>query len=250
MNLTKSFFALAVGAAAAGVLPAAYGEAAESKVVGWAIVDPKADSANRQLLGVPFAGYDGGRMPLEQYLDVNQLATGDKLFVYDGTGYRGWSFNAGTKAWTQLLKLDRTTGAAAHAEGGGEYARTLAPGLAVWLERAAEAAPVALTGRQVENGPLPTDAGWNPRSVTTIEPGVADLDAAFPGATADDVVIVDRGTEAPDRLQKKDGVWGHYVETVKDDGKGHTIRRSVWKTDDVALAAGAGFWYVRKGAAE
>ena len=174
------------------------------------------------------------------------LTTGDKLHVYDqdNARYRSWQLKDSGQ-WealgTYLLSSD---GQVNWESAGKPEATTVTRGSGAWLERQNAAAYVYLVGQYDASKVTTTlSAGWN----LVGNPAATAYDLSNIVPFEGDGIIVPT-TAAPKNMTYADGTWGYNKNTVVEIN-GRKFVKIVRVTNDNAIPAGTGFWYIRSEAA-
>ena len=191
-------------------------------------------SSSNTVVGVPWVN-----ATLSNLVSTATLATGDIIYLYEGTTWYGYRLNAGV--WEPMTTIGGTDSV-----GTPDAAdiKTLAQGKGLIVQRASNTDPIYLCGRyEVATGlntQIPAGATVliaNPNTVAkTIGEGV--------GSDGDEIRIPLNGGGLK-IYSKQNGVWGTYEEsTVTRAGRTKIVR--TW-TQGCSLSAGMGAWYVNKG---
>ena len=245
---------LGVALAAACAARAQVGETSISTVFGIRKVDSRRENT---LVSVPWVACTGGVESAEicvaDLVKTASLTEGDRLLAFNAQrgAYDGWTL---VKAEDGLLAWEPSTTvtAAGLTVAAGERDATLARGRAIWLMRQDASKPFYLQG-QFEGAPAvvrvaggSADAPAYPLLGNALREGVAvnDLDWGD-GPVAGDTLSIPDG--AVPRVLEWDAAAGKWYRTVPTMVGGRV--QNVRTTGD-RIAAGAGFWYVRRAADE
>ena len=228
----------------AAVLESTDGTAAQAKVLSDTTIGVLAitNAPATAIIGVPWVALSGGAISVSNLVYTANLTEGDTIKAYDSASgkYKAWELQS-DKTWQPLIVVGGAEGSAADAY-------TVPRGAGVWLTRQDPAAPIYLVGGVAE-GEMPAtpldpakgdSPAWNLVASPSAEPvAVGELLDEKPG---DKIVIPTAG--APKNYEKVNGQWGYWTTETVMDGDEPVGVRSVFKTDDVTVPAGTGFWYL------
>lgn len=187
------------------------------------------------LVSVPFLGYGGGAVTVQDMVKTSNLGEGSKLYVADGSGgYNTWTLNAGG-TWVADGKViigddgSASTGASEH-----QGTATVARGGAFWIK------PSNTSGNKVYLlGQGDTTAGSS-----TVVPNVWNL---VGNTAAEAKTIATSGYTAGDKIcvQKDDtnGTLLTYTYRSKDPAGWY----KAGKLETLTIQPGQGFWFFSKG---
>lgn len=182
---------------------------------------------------------------VSDFVKTANLSNGDRLYAFNnGTGlYEAWEIKNG--AWEAIGTVNVDTGSITSPASADT--RTLVRGGALWIVRQnPSAGPFYLFGQSSDTA-ITTSVTVGTASAPVWNLVANPTDAAYslskitnPGA-ADEIYIITDGK--PVKYFFKNGSWGTYVYTTRDDGK--TVMD--WSTAGTTIPRGTGFWYVSKG---
>ena len=192
-------------------------------------------ATSNTVVGVPWVSATGGNISLSNLVSTATLATGDIVYLYEGTTWYGYRLNGGV--WEPMT----TVGTNSVSSAGAADAKLLTRGTGLIVQRASNANPIYLCGRDV------TVTGGS-----TVIPANATMLIANPalvtknittGVEGDQIRVILNGGAMDIYEKRSDGWYG----TVTDMTFGFPMTSKVKLNDGVPLAAGKGAWYVSKG---
>lgn len=185
-------------------------------------------------IGVPWlSATTAGSISVDELVQKDTLATGDKLMVWNGSTYYAWLWRNG--AWE----------AAVGSPDASDY--KVQRGAAAWLTRANDDKSLIQVGKYDEAAiatalTVGHNLLINPRSVATPL-------SAIPGSEGD-MLSVTSQVEGLTMLTWVEGGWKRLVFTttsVKINGKDYTVTKQEWQEPEVTqIPADCGFWIIRK----
>ena len=189
------------------------------------------------VVGVPWRNVGGGEMSnvtLSNLVSTTGLATGDIIYLYEGTTWYGYQLSS-AGVWEPYTTVSGETTVSAP---GSADAKTLARGTGLIVQRASAANPIYLCGRYDSSTPTATSVGANAKVL--IANPLTTAKSISEGTNGDKIIVLKDGG-ASTVYEKKNDVWGTYVETTTKTSRG-TRKTQTW-TPGCTLAPGMGAWY-------
>ena len=202
-------------------------------------------ASSNTVVGVPWVNADAGAITLSNLVSTATLATGDIIYLYEGTTWYGYRLNAGV--WETMTTIGGTdsVGTPDAAD-----VKTLAQGKGLIVQRASNTDPIYLCGRYEVATGLNTQIPAGATALIANPSTTAKTFGASDGAVGDQIRVPLDGGGLKIYEKKSDG-WGSMVETTEQQtrrGKQVTVTTQTW-TLGCTLAPGMGAWYVSKDAA-
>lgn len=198
-------------------------------------------TARNAAVAVSFSDLEGGAMKLSNFIKTTGFLDGDQVYIYRGSAYQGWQYNASTKVWdtiTASAYLD-ANGQLQLGEGVAAANTTLAVGSGVWVKRGANwtagtSWTLTIYGKPSTATSFTVGAGTtalcgNPQS-TSVAVSVSE-------ANEGDVIKIPSGDQVlVTQYRFKGSKWIGYDSSHMPVGM-----------DAVTVPAGAAFWYMNCG---
>ena len=194
------------------------------------------------IVAVPWESITGGAISVSNLVRTANLTPGDTLKAYTSDGnYKAWELQA-DKTWKPVPVAGGSEETAADAY-------TVPRGAGVWLTRQHPEEPIYLVGTEPSDAVSTTDLAkasgdkpsWNLVASPKIEPENAGTLLGV--KTGDQIVVPTAG--APKNYVYVDGKgWGYWTTKEVVYKSGRKGVKSVFKTDDLVIPAGTGFFYL------
>ena len=188
-------------------------------------------SSSNTVVGVPWVN-----ATLSNLVSTATLATGDIIYLYEGTTWYGYRLNAGV--WEPMTTIGGTDSV-----GTPDAAdiKTLAQGKGLIVQRASNTDPIYLCGRDatVTGGSTTIPAN----ATMLIANPALDTKNITTGVVGDQIRVILNGGAMNIYEKGSDG----WYETVTDMSFGFPMTSKVKLDNGVPLAPGMGAWYVSKG---
>lgn len=200
------------------------------------------------VVGVPWRNVSEtlSDVTLSNLVSTATLAENDKVYLYEETR----DGSAITTNWyeyvcsgTGVLEPSTTVFGKTYATPGAADVKTLSRGAGLIIQRKSITTPIYLCGRYddttlVGSTTIPANSTALIANPLTTNKEIG----SSVGSNGDEIRIpLDNGGLTI--YTKKDGAWGHYVETTSTSRRGGTVTTQTW-TPGCTLAAGRGAWYV------
>ena len=194
------------------------------------------DSATNTVIGVPWVGATGSAISLSNLVSTATLAAGDVVYLYEGETWKAYKLSA-AKVWEPFttVGVGGTEGAPA------ADAKTLARGTGLIIQRASATDSIYLCGRLDTGTPSATAIAAN-ATVFFGNPLTSTKTISSEGANGDKIIVLKNGGGST-VYEKKDGVWGTYVESTTEGRGGRPGKTVQTWTPGCTLAPGMGAWY-------
>ena len=192
------------------------------------------DTSTNTVIGVPWVSATGSAVSLSNLVSTATLSAGDVVYLYEGTTWKAYKLSA-AKVWEPY-----TTVGVGGVEGAPSADnKTLARGTGMIIQRASADDAIYLCGRLDTTTPSATAIAAS-STVFFGNPLTTTKTISSEGANGDKIVVLKDGGGST-IYEKKDGVWGTYVETTTTTKRG-TKKTQTW-TPGCTLAPGMGAWY-------
>ena len=192
------------------------------------------DTSTNTVIGVPWVGATGSAISLSNLVSTATLSAGDVVYLYEGTTWKAYKLSA-AKVWEPY-----TTVGVGGVEGAPSADnKTLARGTGMIIQRASADDAIYLCGRLDTTTPSATAIAAS-STVFFGNPLTTTKTISSEGVNGDKIVVLKDGGGST-IYEKKDGVWGTYVETTTTTTRG-TKKTQTW-TPGCTLAPGMGAWY-------
>ena len=200
------------------------------------------------IIPIPWASLSsGGEISVANLVRTATLTEGDTIEAYDAGTYKAWTLGSDGQ-WTPTSVVSEEEGLD---EGKAASAFTVPRGAAVWLTRSDASKPIYLVGA-VGSGSVSTslEAGTTAKPSWNLvgNPTASDVKVSDVGGnnTADKIVVPTSTVPKTYSFNEEKNSWGYWTtEEVKIGSI--TAVKSVWKSDDIDIPAGTGFWYLNAG---
>ena len=193
------------------------------------------NASSNTVVGVPWFSVSGEAISLSNLVSTATLATGDIVYLYEGTTWYGYRLNAGV--WEPMT----TVGTNSVSSAGAANAKLLTRGTGLIVQRASNADPIYLCGRDatVTGGSTTIPAN----ATMLIANPALDTKNITTGVVGDQIRVILNGGAMNIYEKGSDG----WYETVTDMSFGFPMTSKVKLDNGVPLAPGMGAWYVSKG---
>ena len=194
------------------------------------------DTSTNTVIGVPWVGATGSAISLSNLVSTATLAAGDVVYLYEGETWKAYKLSA-AKVWEPFttVGVGGTEGAPA------ADAKTLARGTGLIIQRASATDSIYLCGRLDTGTPSATAIAAN-ATVFFGNPLTSTKTISSEGANGDKIIVLKNGGGST-VYEKKDGVWGTYVESTTEGRGGRPGKTVQTWTPGCTLAPGMGAWY-------
>ncbi len=192
------------------------------------------DTSTNTVIGVPWVSATGSAVSLSNLVSTATLSAGDVVYLYEGTTWKAYKLSA-AKVWEPY-----TTVGVGGVEGAPSADnKTLARGTGMIIQRASADDAIYLCGRLDTTTPSATAIAAS-STVFFGNPLTTVKTISSEGANGDKIVVLKNGGGST-IYEKKNDVWGTYVETTTTTTRG-TKKTQTW-TPGCTLAPGMGAWY-------
>lgn len=218
----------------ASVLSAGFGFAAvDTNVIG-AMKIPTG-TAKQQLVAVPFAGYDGGAVKVDDMVTTAGLAVGSKLYVANGDTYNVWQLGSDGQ-WQATTTVNVSASGVSEVPGTKSSDAEVAVGSAFWIEPADGSSAAYLLGQKPDSAATSTTVAdaWNMIGNASVSQKTLTFQVL--PAVAGDRILVSTASGMREYQYKAGDGKGWYYETWS----GGTPTKHY---ESPVIDAGAGFWY-------
>ena len=185
------------------------------------------------VVGVPWVSATGGQISLSNLVSTATLEAGDIVYLYEGTTWYGYRLTGGV--WEPMT----TVGTNSVTSAGSADEKKLACGTGLIVQRATNANPIYLCGRD-KTATVTTSISAN--SINLIaNPTTAGIEMS--SGNAGDQIRVPLNGGAMTIYEMHDGQWATYAVTGTVTRAGRTTKLRGW-VNGCTLPAGKGAWYV------
>lgn len=200
------------------------------------------------VVGVPWrnVGETLSDVTLSNLVSTATLAENDKVYLYEET-HDGSTVTTNWYEYvcsaTGVLVPSTTVFGKSYTTASPADLKTLSRGTGLIIQRANNTKPIYLCGRYDETA-APSATTIPANSIVLIaNPLTTEKEIGASVGSNGDQIRVPLNNGGLIVYTKKDGVWGHYVETETKSSRGGTVISQTW-TPGCTLAAGKGAWYV------
>ncbi len=194
-------------------------------------------TARNAAVAVAFSDLEGGDMKLSNFIKTTGFLNGDQVYVYAGSAFQGWQYNATSKEWdavTVNANLD-ASGNLQLNEGAAAASTTLAFGSGVWVKRGSNWTPGAAYTITVYGKPSTATSFTVGAGATALcgNPKLAAAAVSVDKATVGDIIRIPSGDQVLVAQYRFNGTkWVGY------DSSHLPIELAA-----VEIPAGSAFWY-------
>lgn len=197
------------------------------------------NASSNTVVGVPWFSVSGEAISLSNLVSTATLATGDIIYLYEGTTWYGYRLNGGV--WEPFSTVAEAPNPAISSPGAADQ-KTLTRGTGLIIQRASNTDPIYLCGRDVTvtGGSTTVPAGG---TMLIANPATVDKTIAHStGSVGDQISVIKNGGAADIYERRDDGWYGTTTTTVG----GFTVKKKTKLADGVLIGAGKGAWYFSK----
>ncbi|MCR5114073.1 MAG: hypothetical protein K6A95_00125 [Bacteroidales bacterium] len=195
-------------------------------------------ASSNTVIGVPWKNIgDDGNVTLSNLVSTANLDAGDIVYLYESETWLGYQLSA-SGVWEALTTVNGTDIVNPQSAD----AKRLERGSGLIIQRAHNTNPIYLCGRLDDTTPSATAIAAN-TTLLFANPLTTTKTISSEGANGDQIRML-KNAGGTTIYEKKDGVWGTYVESTAAGRGGRPGKTTKTWTPGCTLAPGIGAWYV------